>query len=249
MSAPDEPVVMLPTSQGYDLWAQVYDHNDNPLVALEQAHIGSVLGDVGGLRGVDVGCGTGRHAVALAAQGAEVTALDFSRGMLDAARRKPGADKVRWTEHDVTRPLPLETGSFDRVLCSLVVDHIHDLKGLFGELGRIAKPAPAGFVLITSMHPAMMLRGVQARFRDPLTGVRTMPESVPNQICDYVMGAVNAGLTIDHMSEHVFDAQIAAGVPGSEKHVGWPMLLILRLRRGEVQRGPSRLQGVGPGGQ
>ena len=64
--------------------------------------------------------------------------------MMDAAKRKPGAERIRWIEHDITRPLPLESGYFDRAICSLVVDHIADLGGLFGELGRISKPAPGG---------------------------------------------------------------------------------------------------------
>jgi len=44
----------------------------------------------------DIGCGTGRHAIRLAAAaGAKVTALDFSEGMLERARAKPGADAVK----------------------------------------------------------------------------------------------------------------------------------------------------------
>ena len=49
------------------------------------------LGDVRGRRVLDLGCGTGRHAIPLAAAGAVVTAVDFSEQMLAAARRKPGA--------------------------------------------------------------------------------------------------------------------------------------------------------------
>lgn len=47
-------------------------------------------------RVLDLGCGTGRLAIAMAAAGHEVTGVDPARASLDAARRKPGAERVRW---------------------------------------------------------------------------------------------------------------------------------------------------------
>jgi hypothetical protein len=55
----------LPTREGYDLWSQIYDDEDNPLIALETAWITRLLGDVRGLAVADVGCGTERHALAI----------------------------------------------------------------------------------------------------------------------------------------------------------------------------------------
>ena len=56
----------VPTQQGYDRWASVYDEEDNPLVRLEQEQFERVMSDVRGLRVLDAGCGTGRHALSLA---------------------------------------------------------------------------------------------------------------------------------------------------------------------------------------
>src|SRR5262245_11398300 len=101
---------------GYDRWAAVYDHDGNPLVALEGPVVRAALGDVRGLAVLDLGCGTGRHALWLAAEGAAVTAVDFSEGMLAEARSKPGADAVRWLAHDLHQPLPFAGAEFDRVV-------------------------------------------------------------------------------------------------------------------------------------
>jgi ubiquinone/menaquinone biosynthesis C-methylase UbiE len=166
----------------------------------------------------------------LAGQGAVVTACDFSEGMLAQARSKPGAEKVRWVMHDLSKRLPFEDGEFDRVLCALVLDHVREVPAFFRELARVCAPV-RGRVVISCMHPAMMLRGVQARFIDPATGGRVMPESVPNQISDYVMGAAGAGLRIVHMSEHVADEALVKIAPRAEKHLGWPMLLMMVLER------------------
>ena len=82
------------------------------------------------------------------------------------------------------------------------------------------------------MHPAMSLRGVQARFIDPASGRRISPESHVHQISDYLMAAVAAGLRLDHVSEHAMDAELAARSPRAAKYVRWPMLLLLRLAVG-----------------
>ncbi len=223
-----EDIVHLPTREGYDQWSQVYDGDGNPLIALEERMVLPLLTGVRGKRVLDVGCGTGRHAIRLAAQGAQVTAIDFSSGMMGIARGKPGAERVAWIEHDLTRPLPLADASFDVVLCALVLDHIHDVPAFFRGLGRLCARRAGSFVLVTVMHPAMMLRGVQARFVDPATGARTMPASAPNQISDYVMGAVRAGLRITRLSEHAVDEDLIAMCPRAEKHAGWPLLLVMQ---------------------
>jgi malonyl-CoA O-methyltransferase len=147
--------------------------------------------------------------------------------MLDRARAKPGSDVVTFLCHDLARPLPFAACSFDGVLCGLVVDHIADLDGLFREMGRVCRPT--GRVVVSTMHPAMMLRGVQARFTDPATGRETRPASCTHQLSDYVMAAVRAGLVPDHLSEHAVDDELAARVRRAEKYVGWPLLFLMRL--------------------
>ena len=215
------------TREGYDLWSTIYDGEDNALIALEKRYFHDHLGDVDGIKVVDVGCGTGRHSLDLAARGAKVTTIDFSEGMLEKARRKPGADSVHFVAHDLSQPLPLPDSAFDRVVCALVLDHVENVTALFRELGRVC--ASDGFILITVMHPAMMLRGIQARFTDPNTGLESRPASVANEISDYVMAAVRAKLAIEHISEHPVDESLAAESPRSRKYLGWPLLFIMRM--------------------
>jgi malonyl-CoA O-methyltransferase len=221
---------VVPTRDGYDRWAEFYDGEDNPLVLLEERHIGSLAGAVTGLAVADIGCGTGRHALRWAAAGARVTAVDFSEAMLQRARAKAGAQTVIFVHHDLAKPFPLESATFDRVFCCLVLDHIAGLDKFFRELRRLCRPT--GCVIISVMHPSMSLRGVQARFIEPQSGRRISPAGHAHRMSDYLMAASRADLTLEHMSEHAADAALAARSPRAAKYLGWPMLLLMELAPG-----------------
>lgn len=214
---------------GYDQWSAVYDHDGNPLVALEEPVMYRAFGDVRGLDVVELGCGTGRHTIWLAQHGASVTAIDFSEGMLGEARRKLGPDtRVRLVAHDLHAPLPFHDASFDLAVSGLVLEHVRDLTSVFREARRVLRSE--GRAVISAMHPAMMLRGAQARFTDPTTGAVVQPGSFPHQISDFVMASLHSGFTVDDVREFAPDAALASRVPRAEKYVGWPMLVVLQLR-------------------
>jgi SAM-dependent methyltransferase len=70
-----------------------------------------------GARVLDVPCGGGRHACALAAGGCQVTGVDLSLEFLQAARERAAREKVSvtWEHRDMTDlPWP---AAFDGVLC------------------------------------------------------------------------------------------------------------------------------------
>ena len=72
---------------------------------------------------VDVGCGTGTLAIALAAGGAEVIGIDGDPEALALAHAKPGAEAVQWRKGLATA-LPLPGASADRVVMSLLLHHL-----------------------------------------------------------------------------------------------------------------------------
>jgi ubiquinone/menaquinone biosynthesis C-methylase UbiE len=90
---------------------------------------------------VDVGCGTGTLAIALAARGAAVIGVDGDPEVLALARAKAGADAVQWRKGPATA-LPLAGESADRVVMSLLLHHLDaDAKrAALAEAARVLRP-------------------------------------------------------------------------------------------------------------
>lgn len=92
---------------------------------------------------VDVGCGTGTFAIALAAKrgDARVTGIDGDSQILAIAKGKPGADVVEWRE-GLAQDLPLPDGSADVVSMSLVLHHLlpEDKRLALAEVRRVLVP-------------------------------------------------------------------------------------------------------------
>lgn len=104
------------------------------------------LGDVAGLKVLDLGCGHGMAAGVLARRGAEVTALDLSFGYLDEARSRAVANgvAVRFVQAN-GNCLPFADASFDRVWGNAVLHHL-DVAAAARELHRVLRPG-GGVVL------------------------------------------------------------------------------------------------------
>jgi SAM-dependent methyltransferase len=109
---------MNPWEQFFDRFADRYDQesftqNTDAEVAFIIEHTAPPAG--GAI--LDMGCGTGRHSVALAQRGYQVTGVDLSRGMLAVAaeRARAAGAAVEWVHAnaaDFVRP-----DAFDTVIC------------------------------------------------------------------------------------------------------------------------------------
>jgi SAM-dependent methyltransferase len=85
--------------------AAIYDALDADRSDLD-VYVG-IAEELGALRVLDVGCGTGTFAILLADRGFEVIGVDPALASLEVARAKPGGDRVRWIHGDaVSLPWP-----------------------------------------------------------------------------------------------------------------------------------------------
>jgi malonyl-CoA O-methyltransferase len=205
--------------EGYALWAPTYDElAENLVVAAEEATIHEMIGPVEGLRVLDVGCGTGRHALPLAARGAYVVGLDPTPEMIDRARAKAAALLVDVKlEVGGVDSLDDRLGEFDLVLCCLVLSHVEDLHDAAARLaGRVAR---GGRLIVSDFHPMNLVLGFRTAFRH-----EGRAYVVPNHlhpVSEYFAAMRDAGLLVARLCE-----------PGSWKGLpGVPTTLLIGAAR------------------
>lgn len=123
------------------------------------------LGLVAGDRLLDLGCGFGRHAYEAARRGADVVALDagldevLGVAAVFAAMAEQGelaqATEAATVQGDGYR-LPFPDGAFDRVICSEVLEHLHDDRAAMAELARVLRDGGTMAVTVPRFGPELV---------------------------------------------------------------------------------------------
>ena len=120
------------------------------------------LGIHGGTKVLDLGCGRGRHALEALRRGAEVIAADLddaalaevevmAAAMTEGGEVSPGGSlSVR--RADALR-LPFDSGAFDVVIISEVLEHIPDDRAVIGEVHRVLRRGGQAAVTVPRNGP------------------------------------------------------------------------------------------------
>jgi ubiquinone/menaquinone biosynthesis C-methylase UbiE len=144
-----------PVANDYDGFAEAYSAENEVSLAnayYERPATLALAGDVTGRRILDAGCGSGPLFAALRDQGAVVTGIDSSAGMLELARRRLG-DDADLRAADLGSPLPFPDAAFDDVIVSLVLHYLEDWTAPLAELRRVLRPG--GRLIASVMHPIL----------------------------------------------------------------------------------------------
>jgi SAM-dependent methyltransferase len=112
----------------------------------------SIARELGARSVLDIGCGTGTFACALAAEGFEVIGVDPAAAMLTVARGKTGADRVTWIHGVATDLPPLEVDL--ATMTGNVAQVFLDDDEWFGTLVAIREALrPGGHLVFESRRP------------------------------------------------------------------------------------------------
>ena len=137
-----------PWARFFDRHAPEYDNNCfTQNTTAEVDFLIDVLGLAPGATVLDVGCGTGRHAVELARRSYAVTGLDLSAGMLEQARKKADAAGVEL----VLRQANAKDFTFDTPFDAA----INLCEGAFGLLGNDDDPIEQPLAILRNIAAAL----------------------------------------------------------------------------------------------
>ncbi len=115
---------------------------------------------------LDLGCGFGRHAYEAARRGAHVVALDAGvdevdgvlgtfAAMVQAGELSENDTRVAVIQGDALH-LPFTDATFDRVICSEVLEHIPDDLDAMRELSRVLKPGGTMAITVPRFGPELI---------------------------------------------------------------------------------------------
>jgi 2-polyprenyl-3-methyl-5-hydroxy-6-metoxy-1,4-benzoquinol methylase len=141
-------------------------------------------------RVLDVGCGEGQFAVALARAGAEVLAVDVAgEAVRRACERHPELD-VRLLEPEAE--LPLADAGFDVVWVGETIEHVADTAGWLSELRRVLRSAGVLLLSTPDHGPLSRLRlgldrrAFEAHFQPRSDHLRFYTrQALRDLLCDY----------------------------------------------------------------
>jgi len=198
-------------AKDYDLWAATYDADKNATRDLDAIVVRRAPLNFEGRDVLELGSGTGKNTVWFAAKAKSVVAMDFSLGMIARAHERVGAMPVRFLQHDVCDPWPLESRSVDLVVANLILEHVHDLEPVFFEASRVLRPG--GQLFFCELHPYRQLAGARAQFKDPSTGEIVMVTAHVHSISEYLNGALRAGFALREVGEALEDEAVLDAAP------------------------------------
>lgn len=242
----------------YDAIAEWYDaHVHGPIY--DEIIIPGVLelaDNVQSLRILDLACGQGTVARALARRGASVTGIDISAQLLVLAQRYEESDPLGITYiHDDAQSLQhLASGLFDGVVCVMALMDIGDLSAALGACRRVLRDA--GWMVVALTHPCFevphgrwvtredgtVVREVTGYFSEGFwqssnpTGVRGQVGAFHRMLSTYFNAFAGAGFYVERIVEPTATPQRAVQVPGN---LEVPSFMLLRLRaidRGELPK-------------
>lgn len=143
-----------------DEWVAHADTNDYHNDFLMPVTL-QLLGDVARQRILDLGCGEGSYARAMAQRGASVVGIDSSERLIEIARQRTAACNAHaeffWANASHLPMFPAE--DFDLVLAAMSLMNIAEYAGAVREIARVLRRS--GSLWMSILHPCFSTQGSQ----------------------------------------------------------------------------------------
>jgi 2-polyprenyl-3-methyl-5-hydroxy-6-metoxy-1,4-benzoquinol methylase len=229
-----------------DRYAQAYDpstvgeFNFNRDFIIPQ--LLQMAGDVDGLTVLDAGCGEGIVARLLAGRGARVTGIDISPRFIELAKERDEKQAIIFELHDLSRPLPHYTQTFDLVVSNMVLNDLPDYQGFITTLSTMLKPTGRIVLSMNNPYSALIREKVDNYFDSGKAVLYNMAKDgvavyyFHHTMEEYMTAFQQAGLLLRRLSDLHMTQEMAARLPALSQQFPWfpmyhrfPFMLILEL--------------------
>ncbi len=187
--------------KAYNSWAKIYDTNENKTRDLDKKSTIEILSNYHFDSVLELGCGTGKNTEWLITKAKKIIALDFSRKMLNEAKKKIQNDNVLFKKANLLEVWEVADEFADLVTVNLTLEHINDLNFVFGQ--AYLKLKTDGIFFINELHPFKQYNGSKARF-DSEKETEVL-EVYTHHITDYINAAKENGFKLEEIYEQFDD--------------------------------------------
>jgi SAM-dependent methyltransferase len=216
---------MVDVRSGYGEWVDTYEQTVEDAMDIELLESLQHVHWAG--EAADLGCGTGRTGAWLRERGVEaIDGVDLTPEMLEVARSR-GVHR-RLVEADVAST-GLGSGDYDLVVTSLVDEHLADLRPLYAEAHRLARPG--GTYVLVGYHPHFIMAAGMPTHFDSESGEPVAIETHVHLLSEHTDAALGAGWELAELKERVIDDTWLALKPKWEHLRGQPVAFAFAWRR------------------
>lgn len=199
-----------------------------------------MLGEVGGRRVLDAGCGNGYLSRMLAGRGAEVVGVEPGRSLFDFSVERESVEPqgIRYVRADLCA-LPELGGPFDVVVASMVLPTIPDWTGAMRACVDALKPG--GLFVFTVNHPCFEMLWPSWREHGEYRTRRYLAEyeiaghsgvDFHRTISTYLNQLASLGCHLTELAEPGLAPEVAAEGPhGIDAYVHLPNFLLVAARK------------------
>ncbi|HEX7381455.1 MAG TPA: bifunctional 2-polyprenyl-6-hydroxyphenol methylase/3-demethylubiquinol 3-O-methyltransferase UbiG, partial [Nevskiaceae bacterium] len=157
-----EPNVDAGEIRHFDALAERWWDDRGPMATLHDinpvrlSYLRNRVGDLAGLRVLDVGCGGGILSEALAEAGARVTGIDLAADSIKVARRHAADHKVEveYLEQSAEALAAERPRCFDLVCCMELLEHVPDPAAIVGACATLARAD--GHVVFSTINRTLL---------------------------------------------------------------------------------------------